>query len=78
MVEPFRFRVGRPRKREVREHYLIRMLVREREAQEIAAGLEGFSSWSAWVRHVLEKATAEAMAKAPSGALLESEERVSW
>lgn len=75
---PMRFKVGRPRSRELKEFYPIRMLARERELQGIAAGLEGFPNWSAWVRHVLEKATKEALAAAPSGALLDSEERVSW
>lgn len=73
-----RFTRGRPRSRELMEFFPLRMLVRDHEAQRIAAGLEGYQTWSAWVRAVLAKATAEAMAKAPSGALVDSEDRVSW
>lgn len=73
-----RFKVGRPRAREIMEYYQFRMLPRTYELQRMAAGLDGFRTWSAWVRHVLEKATLEALAKAPAGTLPDSEERVSW
>jgi hypothetical protein len=44
----------------------------------MAAGLDGYKNWSSWVRAVLEKATLEALAKAPSGEIDRVDDTVRW